>query len=268
MPIFNNILRSDNNSLIRKPTTAFANIVASPYQYAVLPYAQVNNLVGWFNNGDGITLATGVSAWIDRVSGATLAQGTGALQPTYTQQVQAINGKNKIAFASTQYMSAGDVFDVRTNTGFTVSWYMKLLTTNTGRTVFGKTPVTSTASAVAGEWRLAYSGGGGLIIEFFDNVSLKQTSVYAFDTNNYYLYSVVIDIANSLLSLYINEKVVKTVAISNAAVDYNTGQPFVIQTNSSLSTAEYLEGLVYQVALTQSEIAQNAQSMKIKFGQL
>jgi len=265
MPIFNGIIKSDNNSLVRKPTTAFAGIVGFPLTYAVLPYAQPNNLVGWFNNGDGITTATGVSAWVDRISGASLAQATGALQPTYTQQVQAINGKNKIAFAATQLLSAGDVFDVRTNTGFTVQFYGKISAQAINRMLIGKAP-NFAAPTVAGEYQIVHNGTN-YCCRFFDNVSLKTTGTFAVDTNNYYLYSIVIDITNSLLSFYVNEKAVGTVAISNTAVDYNNGSAFGIGSSGSIATCEALEVLVYQTALTQAEVSQNVISLKGKFGQ-
>lgn len=266
MPVFNGIIKSDGNSLVRKPTTAFAGIVNFPMTYAVLPYAQVNNLVGWFNNGDGITLATGVSAWVDRVSGASLAQATGAYQPTYTQQVQAINGKNKIAFATTQFLSAGDVFDIRTNAGYTISIFAKITSAPSNRLLIGKDINNSTSPTLAGQYKIGWTGSS-FVGQFFDNVGLKTTGSYVYDTNNYYLYSLVIDITNSLMSLYVNEKAVASVAISNTAVDYNNGTAFQMGSNGSSLTFDALEALVYQTALSQAEIAQNTIAMKGKYGQ-
>ena len=267
MPVFNGIIKSDNNSLVRKPTTSFAGIVGFPLTYAVLPYSQPNNLVGWFNNADGITTATGVSAWTDRISGAILAQSTAALQPTYTQQVQSLNGKNKIAFTPTQYISAGDSFDVRTNTGYTVQCYAKITAVGgTNRQLIGKGPLAA-APTIVGEYQIGHNGSN-YCCRFFDNVSLKTTGTFAVDTNNYYLYSMVIDITNSLLSFYVNEKAVGTGTISNTAVDYNNGSAFFVGSNASIATSEVLEVLVYQTALTQIEIAQNTKSFKSKFGQI
>lgn len=266
MPIFNGIIKSDNNSLVRKPTTAFAGIVGFPLTYAVLPYAQPNNLVGWFNNADGITTATGVSAWVDRISGASLAQGTGALQPTYTQQVQAINGKNKIAFASTQYLSAGDVFDLRTNGGVTVCYYGKIISSSANRTLCGKVGIATGAVSVAGEYKFQMAATT-ISAQFFDTAA-KTTGTASFDPNNYYLYTLVVDRTNSLLSLYINESVVATVAISNAATDYNNGSPFIIGTSNTLQVMETMEVLVYQSALTQAEVSQNVTALKGKYGQI
>jgi len=266
MPIFNGIIKSDGNSLVRRPTTAFTGIVGFPLTYAVLPYAQPNNLVGWFNNGDGITLATGVSAWVDRVSGASLAQGTGALQPTYTQQVQSINGKAKSAFSSTQYLSAGDVFDLRTNGGLTLCYYGKIISSNTNRTLCGKVGIATGAVSVAGEYKFQMAATT-ISAQFFDTAA-KTTAGASFDPNNNYLYTLVVDRTNSLLSLYINEAVVATIAISNAGTDYNNGSPFIIGTSNTLQVMDALEVLVYQVALTQAEVAQNSISLKGKFGQL
>jgi len=267
MPIFNGIIKSDNNSLVRKPTTSFAGIVGFPLTYAVLPYAQPNNLVGWFNNGDGITVATGVSAWVDRIAGASLAQATGSLQPTYTQQVQTINGKNKIAFASTQYMSAGDVFDIRTNTGYSASIYAKLTNIIGNRFLFGKS-VNALNPTVVGDYSISCAGVNLLIGKFYDNVSIKSTASFIVDPNNYYLYTIVVDITNSLLLIYINERPVITVAISNAAVDYNSGNPFQIGSSNNTIAFDFLEALVYQVALTQAEVAKNSIVSRGKFGQI
>ena len=265
MAIFNNIIKSDGNSLVRKPTSTFAGVVQFPLTYAVLPYAQLNNLVGWFNNGDGVTTATGVSAWVDRVSGASLAQATGALQPTYTQQVNTLNGKNKIAFATTQLLSAGDVFDIRTNTGYTAQIYCQLKISNTNRLLLGKSQ-NSTAPTVAGEYQIVSPSALTLGARFFDT-SLKATAPFTFDANNFYLYTIVVDITNSLLSFYVNEKAVATVAISNSLVDYNNGLAFGVGSASTL-TVDALEVLVYQTALTQAEITQNTNALKGKFGQI
>ena len=266
MAIFNNIIKSDGNSLVRKPTSTFAGVVQFPLTYAVLPYSQLNNLVGWFNNGDGVTLATGVSAWVDRVSGASLAQATGALQPTYTQQVNTLNGKNKIAFATTQLLSAGDVFDIRTNTGYTAQIYCKLSTITNNRLLIGKGGTSAIPLSVAGEYRISHNGTN-IVAQFFDT-SLKTTATFAWDANNFYLYTIVVDITNSLLSLYVNEKAVGTVAISNAVVDYNNGTAFCIGSANSNLTFDALEVLVYQTALTQAEIAQNSIAMRGKYGQI
>jgi len=266
MPIFNGIIKSDNNSLVRKPTTAFAGIVGFPLTYAVLPYAQPNNLVGWFNNGDGITTATGVSAWVDRISGASLAQGTGALQPTYTQQVQTLNGKNKVAFASTQYLSAGDVFDLRTNSGLTLCYYGKIISSNTNRTLCGKVGLATGAVTVAGEYKFQM-GFSTIQAQFYDTAA-KTTAAATFDPNKNYLYTLVIDRTNSLLSLYVNEGLIGTVAISNAATDYDNGSPFIIGTSSVQQVMDALEVLVYDIALSRAEIAQNSISLRGKFGQI
>jgi len=256
-----------NYGLTRKITNAFGGFPSSNFETGVLPYANLPNLVGWFNNGDGITLATGVSAWVDRIAGASLAQATGALQPTYTQQVQTINGKNKIAFTSAQYMSAGDVFDIRTNTGYSASIYAKLTVTAANRFLFGKS-VNALNPTVVGDYSISCAGANLLIGKFYDNVSIKSTASFIVDPNNYYLYTIVVDITNSLLLIYINERPVITVAISNAAVDYNSGNPFQIGSSTSTIAFDFLEALVYQVALTQSEIAQNSISLKGKFGQI
>ena len=266
MAIFNGIIKNDGNSLVRKPTSTFAGVVQFPLTYAVLPYAQLNNLVGWFNNGDGVTTATGVSAWVDRVSGASLAQATGALQPTYTQQVNTLNGKNKIAFASTQFLSAGDVFDIRTNTGYTAQIYCKLSAIATNRMLIGKGGTSAIPLSVAGEYRISHNGTN-IVAQFFDT-SLKTTATFAWDANNFYLYTIVVDITNSLLSLFVNEKAVGTVAISNAVVDYNNGTAFCIGSANSNLTFDALEVLVYQTALTQAEITQNTNALKGKYGQI
>ena len=263
MAIFNGIIKNDGNSLVRKPTSTFAGVVQFPLTYAVLPYSQINNLVGWFNNGDGVTLATGVSAWVDRISGVSLAQSTGASQPTYTQQVNTLNGKNKIAFAATQLLSAGDVFDIRTNTGYTAQIYCKLSAIANNRMLLGKSQNQS-APTVAGEYRISHNGTN-IVAQFFDT-SLKTTATFAWDANNFYLYTIVVDITNSLLSLFVNEKAVGTVAISNAVVDYNNGLAFGVG-SVSLLTADALEVLVYQTALKQSEVAQNSIAMRGKYGQ-
>ncbi|CAB4147235.1 hypothetical protein UFOVP518_18 [uncultured Caudovirales phage] len=265
MPIFNGIIKGDNNSLVRKPTTAFAGIVGFPLTYAVLPYAQPNNIVGWFNNGDGITTATGVSAWVDRISGVSLAQGTGALQPTYTQQNQSLNNKAKAVFSSTQYLSAGDVYDLRTDGGLSLCYYGKILTSNTNRTLCGKVGLGTGAVSIAGEYKFQMSLTT-IAGQFFDTSS-KTTATAVFDPNNYYLYTLVIDRTNSLLSFYINEGLIGTVAISNAGTDYNNGSPFIIGTSNSLQTMEMLEVLNYNVALSQSDVAQNSISIRGKYGQ-
>lgn len=266
MAIFNGIIKNDGNSLVRKPTSTFAGVVGFPLTYAVLPYAQLNNLVGWFNNGDGVTTATGVSAWVDRVSGASLVQATGALQPTYTQQVNTLNGKNKIAFASTQFLSAGDVFDIRTNTGYTAQIYCKLTGIVSNRTLIGKSGTSAVPLSVAGEYRISHNGTG-VVVQFFDT-AVKTTGGFIWDANNFYLYTIVVDITNSLLSLYANEKAVGAVAISNSLVDYNNGSAFCIGSANSSLTVDALEVLVYKTALTQAEIAQNTNALKGKFGQI
>ena len=264
MATFNGIIKADGNSLVRRPTTAFARILESPYQFSVLPYAQVNNLVGWFNNGDGVTTATGVSAWVDRVSGASLAQGTGALQPTYTQQVATLNGRNKAAFASTQFLSAGDVFDIRTNTGYTIQIYCKL-SVSLGRFVFGKS-VQANAPTTAGEYGFYVSGVNIIVGKFFDT-AVKTTGSVTVDPNNFYLFTLVVNITNSLLSAYVNEALITTAAIANTVVDYNNGSAFQIGSSGSSVVLDTLEALVYQTALTQAEVAQNSIAMRGKYGQ-
>lgn len=252
--------------LTRKPTNLFGGVPSNISNVGSLQYSNLPNLVGWYNNSDGVTTATGVSAWVDRVSATSLAQGTGASQPSYTQQVQTLNGYSKTNFATAQNMSAGDVFDIRTNTGYTVQMYGKITTMITNRLLIGKS-VNNAAPTLAGEYQLAHNGTN-LVARFFDNVSLKTTGAYTFDVNNYYLYSIVIDITNSLLSLYVNEKAVATAAISNTVVDYNNGSAFGIGSSSTGCIFEALEVLIYQTALSQSEISQNLLALKNKFGQI
>jgi len=267
MAIFNNIIKSDGNSLVRKPTSTFAGVVGFPLTYAVLPYAQINNLVGWFNNGDGVTTATGVSAWVDRISGASLAQATGALQPTYTQQVNTLNGKNNISFAATQTLSAGDVFDIGLNTGHTICWYGKIKTLNTNRSVLGKSNQGASPLTVAGEYKITGGGTTTISAQFFDT-ALRTTATVSFDAANFFLYSLVIDRTANLLYLYINERAAASVTIAaDLTTNYNNGSLF-IQNNNNSGTLDSLEILVYQTALTQAEIAQNSIAMRGKYGQI
>lgn len=251
--------------LTQKPTNLFMGFTESSFGGGTLNLAQTANLVGYFRNNNSITVATGVSSWVDAISGANLAQGTGALQPTLSYLGNTLSNTSKISFASTQFMSAGDVFDIRTNTGWTVQFYMKI-TPYIGRRTFGKASSTSASPTIAGEYCFS-NNGVGFQGQFFDNVSLKTAlSSTTIDTNNYYLYSLVIDITNSLLSVYQNEKVICSVAISNTAVDYNNGSAFFLGSSGSNQTIDALEGLVYQVALTQDEVANNVAVLKEKFG--
>ena len=252
--------------LTRKPTNLFGGVPSNTSNIGSLQYSNLPNLVGWYNNSDGVTTATGVSAWVDRVSATSLAQSTGASQPTYTQQVQTLNGNSKITFTAGQFLTAGDVFDIRTNTGYTICMYGKLTASNSNRLFYGKS-TNNGVLTTAGEYGIRGAGVGLISGQFFDNVSLKSTGTYAYDSSNYFLYSLVVDITNSLLSLYVNDKPVSIVAISNTIVDYNNGISFGIG-NATTIALEFLEGIIYQTALSQSEISQNLLALKNKFGQI
>lgn len=73
---------------------------------------KVAGLVGWWS-ADDIVGADGsaVTAWVDRVSGITLVQATGANQPLLKKGANGIGGKNTALFASAgpQYLQLGSV---------------------------------------------------------------------------------------------------------------------------------------------------------------
>lgn len=78
----------------------------------------------WWDKRTGITIATGVSAWVDRVQGATLSQATGTKQPTY-------NASTGLTFDGVDDFLLGAANSLQGKPGYT-AWVCGSLTVVTG----------------------------------------------------------------------------------------------------------------------------------------
>lgn len=69
---------------------------------------QLSGCVLWLRADLGITIATGVSQWLDQKSGLSFAQGTGSKQPTYNTASTAFGGRATMTFAaaSSQFLGS------------------------------------------------------------------------------------------------------------------------------------------------------------------
>jgi len=266
MPIFNNIIKQSNNALVRSPQSIFAGIVRSPFQYSVLPFPQPDSIVAYWEGGSGITIGTGVSAWVDRIGGVSFAQGTAANQPTYIQYDSNYNNQASLTFDNTDSLSAGDVFDIRTLAGMSVMIFCKITNSAANSASLNKSSAGgSGVGANAGEYAINV-GGTNMTGSFYDTTGRVTTGITDTAVNSKaQLYSLVIDRTNGLLSMAINGGTAGTVAIGTALTDFNAGASFSIRKNAV--TLVVLTVLVYNVALTTAELNQIAGVLKQKYGQ-
>lgn len=72
--------------------------------------ASVSGLFGWWRaDASDITIATGVSAWVDRVNGHALTQATGANQPSFSASDANFNDHGSITFdGSNDYLMSSE----------------------------------------------------------------------------------------------------------------------------------------------------------------
>lgn len=92
----------DNQSGATYDTPNVNVTVVAPANYNVAAnniYASVPVLRDWFSDAPGtITIATGVSSWLDWVNSGNAAQATGGLQPVYTAADATLNNKGSVGW--------------------------------------------------------------------------------------------------------------------------------------------------------------------------
>lgn len=254
-----------NYGLTRKVTNAFGGYPSNSFETGVGNYAQLSNLVAWWNNGEGITTATGVSSWVDRIGGYNLSQATAANQPSYTQQNQSYNGKASISFAAGQTLSAGDVLDIRTNTGWTLCIFAIVPTANTNRLFIGKTATLNSSFTSIGEYGIVNDVSNCYGRIFDASATTKTTGAIPLNTTIPAMWALTLNFQTGVMGLSQNGSTPITTSISTTATDYDCTGPFTMN-QPSIITQTAFEILVYSTALSQSELLQNTIAMKTKFG--
>ena len=137
----------------------------------------------------------------------------------------------------TDTLSAGDILDIRTNTGYSIQLFSKITSAGSiSRAAIGKCPNIGNLTS-QGEYAICSDGASGMIGRFFDSASQKSTAAYLIDTVNPALYTITIDITNGLLSFYLNGGIPKTVAINTTAIDFNNGSSFILNTTGGGTTS-------------------------------
>jgi hypothetical protein len=229
----------------------------------------IAGLSAWWDSTDNskITTDTGVSAWVDKVNGYTLAQSIGANQPT----ISSINGKQAFDYnGSTQVLTSTDAGLVALATGAsvpptTIFYVVRIdVAGQVFPVVFGNTsnaaPFYSAIHPDGGSlWRTSYRNNASSI------VNTNSTAQYAASTP----YVIATSTSSDIVGRVNGAQVVS--ASSTAAAGAITVNVLAVGALVRTSAASFLNGqvgdvLIYNRVLTASEIQRVERWLSAKFG--
>jgi len=179
--------------------------------------------------------------------------------PTYST-----NNKGIIVFDGVDdYGSITNVSSLRPTTELTIELVIKAVTTTAGwNHIFGINPYTSLSPLIFLET------GGQLIraLHFVDGVEYRCNTVQSISTS-VFTHVVFTFKPGDAIRSYFNAVASTTTSLPNGTLSYNTSNAFLIgYSGANWPNVQYGLVRVYNKALTQTEVSQNYESTKTRFG--
>lgn len=209
----------------------------------------LSGIATWLNASAGVTLTAGVvSNWQSSAPDATnLIQSTTSRRPILNTAFA--NGKSSIYFNGTsQFLTAGDLFDIRTN-NFTY------ITLHAPEHPDNYAVIAKSLNTPANNLYGIFKTGGQWQFQYRTTADSSTYSSYLVN-NNALLQSEVIDRSSLQKMEYINDTLIHTDICSPAVYDFNTGQPFTVGAVNFLNfyKGNIPEIIIYRQALDNASL--------------
>ena len=254
--MFNGFQQTGQPRATFSPSNMFSGFPERTFSANVLPLV-TDGIQAWWTSQSGITLSgANVTSWVDLLGAYNLQPTSGS--PTYNTGNPLYRGYPSLGFTSAQNLSAGNILNIGTNTGITI-----MVVVNLTSTIGFLAKAVGVSDTTGGNWSLQYFGGnvtftfgqGGAFVRS-NTPCTTPTTVVA---------TGVLDRTNGLLWTYVNTLASSTAA-STTLTNYTPTSSLGINTTTTVGATNVMEIVMYNQALTQTQVNQNVAFLRAKYG--
>ena len=240
------------------PSNMFSGFAATQFSENTLPIV-TTGIEAWWTSQSGITLSgSNVTSWVDLIGGYNLQPTTS--QPTYNAANPLYRAYPTLGFTSSQNLLAGNILNIGTNAGLTIVAVVNL--TGSSATFLSKS--SNASDQTAGTWSLQYYTGS-IYFTYGKGVGYAQV-LTNFTPPATAVITGIIDRTNGLIWCYVNYV---SVSGTTPATLTNVTPVFPLGINAvsgSSGVATVMEIIMYNQALSQTQVNQNVAYLKSKYG--
>uniref|UniRef100_UPI000554B372 beta strand repeat-containing protein n=1 Tax=Chryseobacterium hispalense TaxID=1453492 RepID=UPI000554B372 len=238
--------------------------------FITAPGGVLSGLTRWHKADAGVTTATGVSAWVDQISGAAISQATAANQPAYNTSANLINFNPNITFDGSNDNLTNSITGLPQGAAASTFYFVdKPSASNTSRYAFAYGATSGTASfqsGPAGTFTTKQGGGSAFASQtngYTLNIpSITRTGYDAAATRAYLSHNAATEVTSSTYTQNVSTNAFAIGSRSDGAANFFTGDiPEVIAYTGKNSASELIRVesyLAIKYGITKSGDYQNS----------